>query len=233
MNWNTYIIELLNLKLDKKEIYLNLGYGGNVPDAHFVEMVQEMLLEISDFCKPTVGYCIYEGTMPDNKYLVLNNQPIKTGQIINKYLQDCSHFAAFVVTAGMEFDEYCNRLKAEGDIVSEFIAYSIGTEIAEAVVRYVSDKIAAEASDISMGYTHSYSPGYCSWHVREQENLFKIMPEKPCGITLNESNLMFPEKSVSGIIGLGANVKATAHSCAICGMVTCYKRKKEVVSKVR
>ena len=125
----------------------------------------------------------------------------------------------------MEFDDYCNRLKAEGDIVSEFIAYSIGTEIAEAAVRFVSEKISVEATSMKMGYTHSYSPGYCSWHVREQENLFRVMPEKPCGITLNESNLMFPEKSVSGIIGLGTNVQLTAHSCEICGMITCYKRK--------
>jgi hypothetical protein len=227
MKWNTYIIELSNLELDTNEIYLNLGYGGAEPDAHFVEFVQQMLLDISGFCKPTVGYCINKGTMPDTKFLVINNQPIKVGQIITKYLNDCSHFAAFVVTAGLEFDDYCNRLKAEGDIVSEFIAYSIGTEIAEAAVRFVSSKIAHDAAAMNMGYTHSYSPGYCSWHVREQENLFKLFPEKPCGITLNESNLMFPEKSVSGIIGLGANVQLTAHSCDICGMVTCYKRKKE------
>jgi hypothetical protein len=225
MNWITHTIKLSDLELDTNEIYLNLGYGGTVPDAHFVEMVQQMLLDISKFCKPMVGYCINEGTMPDTKFLVLNNQALKVGQTITKYLNACTHFAVFVVTVGVEFDDYCNQLKADGDIVSEFIAYSIGTEIAEAAVRFVSSKIANDAAAMNMGYTHSYSPGYCSWHVREQENLFKIMPKKPCGITLNESNLMFPEKSVSGIIGMGANVKPTAHSCDICGMVTCYKRK--------
>jgi len=224
-NWIEYTIKLTDLELDKNEIYLNLGYKGTEPDADFVEMVQLMIQNISEFCKPIIGYCIYIGSKPDNKYLVINNQPIKVGQIITKYLNECSYFAAFVVTAGMDFDEYCNRLKAEGDIVSEFIAYSIGTEIAEAAVRYVSDKITAEATALNMGYTYTYSPGYCSWHVREQENLFKILPANPCGVTLNESNLMFPEKTVSGIMGLGANVKPIAHSCDICGMVSCFKRK--------
>jgi len=224
-NWISQNIQLSDLELDINEIYLNLGYGGSVPDAHFVEMVQAMIQDISEFCKPQIGYCINEISMPDNKFLEINQHFIKVGQVITKYLQGCTHVAAFVVTAGMEFDDYCNRLKTDGDIVSEFIAYSIGTEIAEAAVRFVSAKIAVVASALNMGYTHSYSPGYCSWHVREQENLFKIMPEKPCGITLNESNLMFPEKSVSGIIGLGANVQPTAHSCEICGMVTCFKRK--------
>ena len=225
-NWIEYTIKLTDLELDLNEIYLNLGYGGAEPDAHFVEMVQLMIQDISEFCNPQVGFGIYTGTIPENKYLLINKQLIKVGQIITKYLQGCIHYAAFVVTAGMEFDAYCTRLKAEGDIVSEFIAYSIGTEIAEAAVRYVSEKITAEAIAMNMGYTHSYSPGYCSWHVREQENLFKIMHENPCGVRLNESNLMFPEKSVSGIIGLGVNVEPKAHSCDICGMVTCFKRKR-------
>lgn len=226
MNWKSQTLKLSDLELDINEIYLNLGYGGTVPDAHFIEMMQAMIQDISEFCIPQVGYCINKVSITDNKFVEINQQPIKVGQVITKYLQGCTHIAAFVVTAGMEFDDYCNRLKANGDIVSEFIAYSIGTEIAEAAVRFIRAKITGEATALNFGYTHSYSPGYCSWHVREQENLFKIMPEKPCGITLNESNLMFPEKSVSGIIGLGPNVLPTEHSCEICGMVTCFKRKR-------
>lgn len=226
MSWKTIKVSFSELNLDLNEVYLNLGYGGAEPETHIIEMVQSMMQDISEFCKPVVGYSIYEGYIPDNKFLVITNQHIKVGQVITKYLQNCSHFAVFLVTAGLEFDEYCNRLKAEADILSEFIAYSIGTEIAEAAVRFVSEKIAVEATVKNMGYTHSYSPGYCSWHVREQENLFKVMPNNPCGVILNESNLMFPEKSVSGIIGLGKNVQPTAYSCEICGMVNCYKRKR-------
>lgn len=223
-NWMTQTLQLSDLELDMNEIYLNLGYAGTQPDAHFVEMVQAMVQDISAFCKPQVGFCINQAYMPDKNFLVINHKPIKVGPVITKYLQGCTHIAIFVVSAGVEFDDYCTRLKADGDIVSDYIAYSIGTEIAEAALRFVSRKIAAEATILNMGYTHAYSPGHCSWHVREQEKLFRILPEKPCGIVLNQSNLMSPEKSVSGIIGLGPNVKLTAHSCEICGMQNCFKR---------
>lgn len=226
MSWQTIKVTFSELNLDLKEIYLNLGYGGAEPEKHIKVMVQSMIQDISEFCRPVVGFGMYEGYCNNDKFVIINNQYIKVGQVITKYLQNCSQFAVFLVTAGLEFDEYCSRLKAEADILSEFIAYSIGSEIAEAAVRFVSEKIAAEATVKNMGYTHSYSPGYCSWHVREQENLFKVMPNNPCGVILNKSNLMFPEKSVSGIIGLGKNIKPTAHSCEICGMVNCYKRKR-------
>lgn len=226
MSWQTIKVTFSELNLDLKENYLNLGYGGAEPEKHIKVMVQSMIQDISEFCRPVVGFGMYEGYCNNDKFVIINNQYIKVGQVITKYLQNCSQFAVFLVTAGLEFDEYCSRLKSEADILSEFIAYSIGTEIAEAAVRFVSEKIAAEATVKNLGYTQSYSPGYCSWHVREQKNLFKLMPEKPCGVILNESNLMYPEKSVSGIIGLGENIKYTAHSCEICRMVNCYKRKR-------
>jgi hypothetical protein len=225
MNWKSQTITLADLNLDMNEIYLNLGYGGNVPDIQILDMLEQMIDEITVFCQPSVGYCICEGSMPDNKHLIINNQQIKVGQVITGYFQNCTHFATFIVTAGIEFDAYYHQFKVDGDMFSEFLAYSVGTEIAEASVRFVSGKIALEAANLNMGCTHSYSPGYCSWNVREQESLFRILPEKPCGVELNESNLMYPEKSVSGIIGLGVNVTPAAHSCEICGMINCFKRK--------
>ena len=221
----TYSLTLSDLDIDKNEIYLNMGYGGQIPDLQFIEMTDQLLEFIAEFCKPQVGYIISEGIISDKNHLQISGISIKVGQVITRYLNNSTHFAGFIATAGAEFDQYLEQLKADGDIVSEFLTYSIGSEIAEAAVRFVTDKINQEAIQLGFNTTHSYSPGYCSWHVREQESLFKLFPEKPCGVELNESNLMHPVKSVSGIIGLGKDVKLTPHACEICGLVTCFKRK--------
>lgn len=221
----TYKLTLSDLDISKNEIYLNLGYGGQTPDDQFIEMIDEMVEHIQGFCIPNAGYLIFPGIIPDKNYLEINNIRIKVGTVITKYLHDATHFAVFVVTAGEEFDNYLDQLKAEGDIVSEYLAYSIGTEIAESTVRFVSNKINEEADKSGFKITHSYSPGHCSWHVREQQQLFSLLPEKPCGVILNESSLMHPVKSISGIIGLGKDVASTPHGCDICSLVTCYKRK--------
>ncbi|MEI6755237.1 MAG: vitamin B12 dependent-methionine synthase activation domain-containing protein [Paludibacter sp.] len=222
---NTFSLQLSDLALNIDEIYLNLGYGGHTPDEQFIEMIDNQLENIAGFCAPRAGYRIVEGKTPNSNYLEIDNTAIKVGPVITKYLKNSTHFAIFVATAGVEFDDYLEQLKADGDIVSEFLAYSIGTEIAEATVRFITEKIAEEANEQGFNCTHSYSPGYCSWHVREQEQLFKLFPVKPCGVELNASNLMHPVKSVSGIIGLGKDVKLTPHACEICGMITCFKRK--------
>lgn len=48
-----------------------------------------------------------------------------------------------------------------------------------------------------------YSPGYCGWHVSGQKGLFARLGTANAGITLSESCLMQPLKSVSGVIVAG------------------------------
>ena len=50
----------------------------------------------------------------------------------------------------------------------------------------------------------SYSPGYCGWHVSGQKRLFEFLRPGQIGISLRESFLMQPLKSVSGVIIAGS-----------------------------
>ena len=48
-----------------------------------------------------------------------------------------------------------------------------------------------------------YSPGYCGWNVTGQRALFARLGDAAAGITLTDSCLMNPLKSVSGVIVAG------------------------------
>ena len=76
-------------------------------------------------------------------------------------------------------------------------------------------------------HTNRFSPGYCGWHVSEQQRLFRLFgTESPCGVSLTDSSLMVPIKSVSGVIGLGPEVRKLEYSCGLCDYKDCYKRRK-------
>jgi hypothetical protein len=57
------------------------------------------------------------------------------------------------------------------------------------------------------------------------------MPDNYCGIKLNDSALMTPEKSVSGFIGIGENVKLLPYTCDFCDLKDCIYRKKRKNNK--
>ncbi|MCI5917442.1 MAG: methionine synthase, partial [Bacteroidales bacterium] len=44
---------------------------------------------------------------------------------------------------------------------------------------------------------------------------------------LTPSSLMVPIKSVSGVVGLGRDVRKLEYSCGLCNFKDCYKRRKK------
>ena len=48
-----------------------------------------------------------------------------------------------------------------------------------------------------------YSPGYCGWHISGQRKLFDRACPASIGVTLRDSFLMEPLKSVSGVLLAG------------------------------
>jgi hypothetical protein len=53
------------------------------------------------------------------------------------------------------------------------------------------------------GAVLSYSPGYCGWHISAQQKLFRFLEPHDIDISLNDSCLMTPLKSVSGVLVAG------------------------------
>jgi hypothetical protein len=67
--------------------------------------------------------------------------------------------------------------------------------------------------------------------VADQHKLFSFFPANCCGISLTDSALMHPIKSVSGIIGLGKEVKFREYTCDLCSQVECFHRNHQQKSK--
>ncbi|MEO0081626.1 MAG: vitamin B12 dependent-methionine synthase activation domain-containing protein [candidate division WOR-3 bacterium] len=78
------------------------------------------------------------------------------------------------------------------------------------------------------GIVLRYSPGYCGWHVSGQRRLFGFLLPEEIGITLRESFLMEPLKSVSGVFVCGPaeihRFEAGFSYCAECRDPGCRKR---------
>lgn len=217
-------LKLSDFNIDKFEIYHSLGCKDSTPEIQFIEIIDNTLELLSSICKPRIAYNIYKGNFSDKGYIEINNTQLKVGRNIVKYFGKATYFAVFVVTAGPEYDDYMKKLRKVNDILTEFIADAIGSEIAQSSIRYLSYKIKDIAQYSGLNISNSFSPGYCSWELSEQHKLFSLLPAEPCGIKLNNSSLMYPIKSVSGIIGIGSDLAKMPHKCKVCGMKNCSKR---------
>jgi len=114
------------------------------------------------------------------------------------------HLALFAVTLGPAVCEEISRLFRHNDFALGSMLDSAASEGAELAAGVAEDAYRARLRGAGMLDSRSgtlrFSPGYCGWHISAQEALFRALRPGRIGITLNESYLMQPLKSISGVI---------------------------------
>ena len=204
------------LGITAADVYEQMGYHDAQPDKATQQETAMILKEVSQWLRPQFSY------------FVVNKQPdFEMGNIILRQLRGSEAFALFICTSGLEFETYQQRLKEQGDMVRVFIDDALGSVIAEKCADQMEKALQESIDKLGWKHTNRFSPGYCGWHVSQQQLLFPLFQGHTCGVKLTDSSLMIPIKSVSGIIGLGEKVRKLEYTCGLCDFKQCYKRKKK------
>ena len=212
MTQKTLTYEELGIALT--DVYEAMGYHDVLPD----EVTQRETLAVVDEVRGWLR--------PQFCFFVVRELPVfDMGRIIGRQLQGSEAYALFICTSGVAFEAYQQQLKQAGDMVRVFIADSLGSVIAEKTADQMELAVQQGIDKLGWHHTNRFSPGYCGWHVSQQQLLFPLFEGKTCGVTLTDSSLMVPIKSVSGIMGLGGTVRKLEYTCGLCNFEKCYKRK--------
>ena len=205
-----------DLQLSVENVYEQMGYHGTQPDEATQRETQAIIDDVREWLCPQ--FC----------FMVVRDLPaFDMGKIIERQLHGSEAYALFICTSGIEFEAYQQRLKQEGDMVRVFIADSLGSVIAEKCADQMERHLQESIDKLGWHHTNRFSPGYCGWHVSQQQLLFPLFDGHTCGVRLTDSSLMLPIKSVSGLIGLGKEVRRLDYTCGLCNFEKCYKRRKQ------
>ena len=122
--------------------------------------------------------------------------------VLKKYLSECEYIILFAATVGVEIDRLIKKYSHLSPAKATLLQ-ALGSERVESLCDEFSDEIkaAAEAS----GYTAKprVSAGYGDIPLSMQRDIFLSLDcSRKIGVTLGESLLMTPEKSVTAIIGI-------------------------------
>lgn len=141
-------------------------------------------------------------------------------------LENCQKIIVFAATVGLEVD----RLIAKYSRLSPSKALcfqAIGAERIESLCNVFNDEITKEALHDGYYTRPRFSPGYGDLPLDIQKDIFAFLdcPRK-IGLSLNESLLMSPSKSVTAIIGLSKTPKqCKTASCTDCTKTDCSFRR--------
>jgi hypothetical protein len=232
MERKSFRFDFKELKLSVSRIENLIGYKEGDDRRFVIDLIEEILKEAGEICTIKAEYAIFSDVKFDSasKSVVINDVSFFVKKIVFGQIKKSESAALFICTAGEEIGRRSKDSMKERDFLRGYIYDLVGSEIADSAADLMQNDLEKYLSLSGLKITNRYSPGYCGWDVAEQQKLFQLMPDNSCGISLTDSSLMEPIKSVSGIIGIGANVKIHSYTCQICDMKDCIYRKARLKS---
>lgn len=220
-----------DLKMSVHAIENIIGYKEGEDRGLVTGLINELLIEAQEICNIKAQYNIFNDIRihKETQSAEISNIRFDIGKIIFGQIKKSESMAVFICTAGEEIGLKSREAMVEKDLLRGYIFDVIGSEIVEAAADLMQVELEGQVLASGMKITNRYSPGYCGWNVAEQHKLFRLVPENFCGIRLTDSALMDPVKSVSGIIGIGKQVRRLPYTCKICDMKDCIYRERKSI----
>lgn len=222
---HTYI-DKTQIRVDPADMLKLLGEQEGMIDAHTMGLVEKYIAECLRVSSPEGAYVLTEALDETSaEEISIPGLVFDSGKIIHNMLRHSTYYALFVVSAGPEPEILARTLLNEGNYLEGYITDMVASALVDSAADQIQEQVRKLAEDEGLHITNRYSPGYCSWKVEEQQKLFSLFPRDTCGISLSESSLMIPVKSISGIIGMGSDVSYRDYTCEICSMLHCQFRR--------
>jgi hypothetical protein len=175
------------------------------PDERTVKLAKEVISIYRQIAKP-VGI-LMKISKNDFESVSIGEGRNEIDSPINPIYLSSDSLALFAVTVGEEVcSEISERFNKNDFALGSMLdsAASEGTEMTAQTIEdiYLRHLIETGKSNSDSGILR-FSPGYCGWHISAQRKLFQALHPEDIRITLNDSFLMQPLKSISGVIIFG------------------------------
>lgn len=204
---------------NKKEILRYAGAKKYTPEIS--ELIESCIEEIKGKLSYKVCYGHFPILIKDNS-VDLSFMETES-ESLAKNLARCKNIILFGATVGIEIDRLISRYGRVSP-ARALIFQAIGAERIESLcdefTRFIQREYGATVP--------RFSPGYGDFRLEVQKDFFRVLePGKRIGLTLNESMLMTPTKSVTAIIGItDGNCEQAEHNCKDCNKTDCMYRRR-------
>lgn len=149
-----------------------------------------------------------------------------TSDAIRRHLAEAEEVAVMAVTIGNAVEQAIDTAFCAGEYSHALLLDAAATTATEACADWLNRTITAEARRHGLYTAFRFSPGYGDWDITVQPEIVRLSEGASIGISVTESSMLLPRKSVTAVIPLRAQkAEALAHGCSVCTHQKCPSRK--------
>ena len=207
--------------MDRKvrEAIRYLGFGRNAVDEQTLAMISDSFGNLEQAASPKSIYRIFDFSQMNDTEMMAGNVKI-ISRNLGKNLRGCASVILFGATLGIEVDRIIarySRLDMAKAVTLQACAAALLEEYCDTCQRAIGEKLKEEGKFLRP----RFSPGYGDFDISYQEPIMRMLDcAKTIGLTMTDSYMMTPTKSVTALIG----VSLTEENCHIKGCESCGKK---------
>jgi hypothetical protein len=207
----------------KGEIFRYLGYKDGIPDDKVLGIIDECLNEIKAFNPPKYVYKILNISLNDE--IVIEGGLKVKSRSLKEHLKDCTAVAVMAATLGTQADLAMGKYN-KIDVAKAVVFDACANAYIEQVCDNIEIEIKSNKRLLGLNSVFRFSPGYGDFSLEHQKDVLELLNAgKNIGLTLSDSFLLVPTKSVTAIVGFfkgetsdKKREKCNTGKCEFCNM---------------
>ena len=217
------VIRDIPLKLKMGEVLRRQGLGGKAKVRPEIEsLIKELLasLENHHLLEPAAAYEYYPVTGMSGSQISLEGNKAVHGPALPATFPEAKELAAIICTIGTKLEKQASDYTKNGQALRGMILDGIGSAAVDKLIPEVLKLIAAEVASRGYEISSPVNPGMPGFAMTEQRNLLELAGGDEIGVSLTQSGILVPRKSVSMVIGIGPRMTrwTQAEVCARCSL---------------
>ncbi|MFA6816966.1 MAG: hypothetical protein WCS73_11795 [Lentisphaeria bacterium] len=198
-------LETIPITLPERWAYIRLGYRKGKTDIS-EEQRDAILLKMKKaftLCKPTGVYGILDIVKIENGTIYLSDGSDIYNLILAEKLQGCRAVWIGAATIGPAIAAYCHACFQKKRGSDAAVADAVGSESVEKAIGFLQHYASTQLMRRGLVMTNwRFSPGYSDWSLKDELKFDSWLNLGKMGVSLTESYILQPEKTVTAIAGL-------------------------------
>lgn len=157
-----------------------------------------------------------------------SDDTVLEGRMLPHLLEGAEGAVFLIATAGPGIEARVAELFAADDALAAFVLDATGSATAMAVFSEVAARITGDLAEQGQRIGPCLKPGTDAWPIEGQRPIFSVLPASDIGVRLLDSLLMYPQKTQSGIIPFGRDLRILddpeSSPCSRCSAARCPMR---------
>ncbi len=148
----------------------------------------------------------------------INGRFVLSGQLIAEHLAHAESVLLMICTLGPELERMVSSLFQTDPLLSLSLD-AAGSAAVEILAIQACNHFEKQFKEYGMHVSMPLNPGMVGWPLSVgQPEIFSLLDFEQIGVTLNESWMMLPNKTLSVALGVGKELSQSGSACQYCSL---------------